>query len=87
MLVHNHVLLLLLSNLPYVIHSTITAITARPDRPLKTLSAAINTQTGKEAPSSWLVGVSAVHPPSASGDHCMCHAAAVNVATSIDPLL
>ncbi|DBA74142.1 TPA: hypothetical protein ACH3X1_010944 [Trebouxia sp. C0004] len=38
------------------------------DRPLKTLSVATNNQTGKEAPSSWLVGVSAVHSPSASGD-------------------
>ncbi len=56
--------------------------------PLKSLSAAMNSQVRKEAPSSWLVGVSAVHSPSASGHHRMCRAAAVNVvATNTDPLL
>lgn len=55
---------------------------------LKSLSAVMNSQAGKEASSSWLVGVSAVHSPSASGHQRMCRAAAVDfVATNTDPLL
>lgn len=55
---------------------------------LKSLSAVMNSQAGKEASSSWLVGVSAGHSPSASGHQRMCRAAAVDgVATNTDPLL